>query len=1449
MKRKRCGRLLVVLAWCLTLSLLESRVWGGETVLLSQTDIQEQVYGGHLMVLMDGHPELEAGLLLLLEMDRRNPAGDPAQLEEKLLAGIVAYRDAVADHLMYTPSRDVVIACFLEELVKTVDLEGLRPATLTVLHQLIEDSYAATSGSSVRTHAGNHEVLGREHALAKRQELVETLVHRARTVTGFGELLDRFLKEETEVSLWHEPTRILELDTVLGGSPTMQWLAEQYENAASGPLEVPNVQIEQLFQQEMAIIRDTITDNQALHKELESGQAEVSAYLGDPGRVAAQLQRQTEAQEGQNERISASAAATHALSFTMRAAKPELAKHMKTVADSMSSIARGLKALNTAQKFSKLAACTDFVSAGLNIVSLFIDTGPSAEEMILEEIFALKQMIHDLATHIDYRFDRVDRTLNIVLEQLDYSIQLIGETGHDVDEVRLDLLDVQTGLCRLEREVYNYLNAGFRRTFVERLNGDLRFEARTGEPMAWEWYRDTAENTFYSWAVSHSKDELSSYWPAPEDLSDDVLEQQLQARPLECNLNYIKEFLNQRLGVPQLSSKPVPSPRDWFAGADAYLKLAVENPLHYRRMSRSRLDEVIDVGQDLERFLGAFSLTGPGEVNTVLFNAVLDYYDSRLQGFLSAVDAESAQYADQELDGFAYGMWRDWDTGSPESYLQEPAVTGGYKVLSVPEDVVEIAVGNGHSLAVRSNGTVIAWGSNYGGVCNVPPEATNVVAVAAGASHSLALRADGTVIAWGGNHYNSCEVPVGLANVVAIAAGPYHNLALRDDGTVVTWGYLTDYPEWQVPEGLTDVVGIAAGGDSNRDTGAFSLALKADGSVVAWGSNGYGECDVPEALANGELDVVQIAAKMTQGAAVLADGSIIGWPEPMSAVGEVKELAMYSWGNVVALCKDGTVEVIEGGSDGAPDTNDIVSVATGGHAMALHADGSITAWGSGSALAAGLPPERSIVSLTGNKRVLMVLLDDGSLISIPEISGMPEDLPSIAAVSLGTAYSKTWCLALTEEGTVLAWGDNSKGQCNVPEGLSDVVAISASEGGDGSHSLALKKDGTIVGWGDNSFGHRNAPAGLNDAVAIAAGWRHSLALKSNGTVVAWGNNWYGQLNIPSGLENVVAISSHHAHNLALKADGTVAAWGENGSGECNVPEGLDNVVAIEAGYDRSLALRADGTVVAWGYNDRGAVDFANSMTGVARLGYGNNYFDYFLCSNEFPCTDDSSPQAFPVRPLSSQAVSQRFAELYGYILSEFPYDLHDPARNLDGAKGLLAAVTTLALPLSMEQDDALRGFLFGAEGILDNASSQAAYEAEVAWLESSLWARPNDIEAPFRDRYSVFEDRLYGCLEEVALNGTPEVPRMVGHTLALLEILRSAHFSGSTASPVFDLRSLTTSGTDILVPLYGEPFVHYELDLTAEPDSWPQPAVPIDDGELLHLDAASPAWFFRARVP
>jgi alpha-tubulin suppressor-like RCC1 family protein len=249
-----------------------------------------------------------------------------------------------------------------------------------------------------------------------------------------------------------------------------------------------------------------------------------------------------------------------------------------------------------------------------------------------------------------------------------------------------------------------------------------------------------------------------------------------------------------------------------------------------------------------------------------------------------------------------------------------------------------------------------------------------------------------------------------------------------------------------------------------------------------------------------------------------------------------------------------------------------------------------------------------------------------------QTSATPTEVPSLGP-GVRTVGAGQWhTIVLRFDGSVWDWGDNSRGQLgngttSATSGLvsvsglgSGVVAIAAK----GNHNLALKDDGSVWAWGDNAYSQLGSttPAigvtpvkvsGLTDVTAIAAGYYHSLALKSDGTVWAWGRNLRGQLGngtitdsaTPvqvSGLTDVTSISAGLWHSLALKSDATVWAWGGNDSGvlgngtsppatyQSTQPvqvSNLTNVVSVSAGHIFNLALKADGTGWAWGNNSLG----------------------------------------------------------------------------------------------------------------------------------------------------------------------------------------------------------------------------------------------------------------------
>jgi alpha-tubulin suppressor-like RCC1 family protein len=517
-----------------------------------------------------------------------------------------------------------------------------------------------------------------------------------------------------------------------------------------------------------------------------------------------------------------------------------------------------------------------------------------------------------------------------------------------------------------------------------------------------------------------------------------------------------------------------------------------------------------------------------------------------------------------------------------------------------------VAAGSEHDLAIKEDGTVIAWGRNASGEATVPSGLTNVIAVSAGGrsgtGFSLGLRRDGTIIAWGNNSSGQTSVPTNLTDVIAISAGRDHCLGLKKDGTVLTWGS-NGSGKTHVPAELRDVVGIAAAGE-------HSVALKRDGTVVAWGQSQWGQTNGPEGLSN----VTSICCGADFGLALKKDGTVVEWGRPFGNdadmpqnLANVAAIAAGPW-NGLALRRDGTVT--EWGREAfsathvPPGLNHIVALSCGGsdrggHTLVLTADGSIIGWGNNN-YGQSLPPGglTNVISISGGNGHYLALRTDGSVVgwggeeSVDYGQSLvPPDLGPVKQVAAG------WCqsLVLRMDGSVAGWGQHFFGYTGSALDLTNVVAVSA-----GINSLALKKDGTVAMWAD-SPAMRSSP--FSNVVAIAAAPHHCIALTPDGKVISSGADGTLALSAPADATNAMAIATWgdpmFDHDLILRRDGTVYEWGSRGPVQLTkMPEDLTNVIAIAAGPAHNLALRRDGTVAAWGANVSGQLNLPEGLTNV-----------------------------------------------------------------------------------------------------------------------------------------------------------------------------------------------------------------------------------------------------------
>lgn len=563
-------------------------------------------------------------------------------------------------------------------------------------------------------------------------------------------------------------------------------------------------------------------------------------------------------------------------------------------------------------------------------------------------------------------------------------------------------------------------------------------------------------------------------------------------------------------------------------------------------------------------------------------------------------------------------------------------------------NLVQISIGANHVLALKNNGTCVAWGNNDFGQTDIPDGLKQVKAVAASHYYNLALKTDGTVVVWRTNLSSTAGMPAHLTNVTAIAAGEYHSLTLISDGTVVTWGGPYERP-YVVPRGLSNVIAISAGS-------YHSLALKRDGTVVAWGNNTSGQCSVPVGLSN----VVAIAGGSNLSLALRSNGTVVAWgdladsfnrPPPgltnvvAIACGGLQNVALQAGPvltrlptNIVSTFGSTAVfqAVAEANSTvayqwyfrGAPLAGQTSSVLLLTNIQAQDAgDYLVRATAEGfevvasARLSFGSPPAitttpQDVWAMPGGGAVFQASATnavglryqwffgdqaiDGATNNLLSLTNVQSANAGLYTVRVSTVWAmqtnlsaSLYVLASKPMGKVVVWGKKITdwyAHLDAPPWLSGVVSIAAGD----AYSLALRADGTVTAWGENNRGETSVPVGLREVTAIAAGSSHGLALRKDGSIAGWGYNYSGQAS-PPGVSGVRSIAAGGGYSVAVAENGSVIAWGA-----LDVPAALSNAVDVAAGAAHALALHRDGRVTGWGDDEYGESSQVSGITnGVA----------------------------------------------------------------------------------------------------------------------------------------------------------------------------------------------------------------------------------------------------------
>ncbi len=374
---------------------------------------------------------------------------------------------------------------------------------------------------------------------------------------------------------------------------------------------------------------------------------------------------------------------------------------------------------------------------------------------------------------------------------------------------------------------------------------------------------------------------------------------------------------------------------------------------------------------------------------------------------------------------------------------------------------------------------------------------------------------------------------------------------------------------------------------TNVPAGTYTL------TAVATNNAGVTTTSGPVTIQVSTASSTQVAANYYHSLAIKPDGTVKGWGD--NTYGEVGDGTLVSRTNPVSVSGLTGIKMVAAGS---------------AHSLALTTNGNVYAWGQNNfgQLAGPYPTYGAAYLATPNE----VIMNGGPLSNVVYIAG-------------GGANS----YAVKSDGTVWAWGYDQYGQLGsgysggyrpVPmaaSGLSNVTMVAAGT----YHVLALTTNGNVYAWGNNSNGQlgngtntqANSPilvTNLSNIVAISAGNSTSYALDSSGIVWVWGVNAAGQLGLGTTNDSYIpvpnlaltgfrllGITAGYNYCLALVENGTMEGWGVNAQGNLGdgtttlryLPVGANfsdgsQAFGLAAGANHTISIQGDRTLRSWGFN-------------------------------------------------------------------------------------------------------------------------------------------------------------------------------------------------------------------------------------------------------------------------
>jgi hypothetical protein len=259
----------------------------------------------------------------------------------------------------------------------------------------------------------------------------------------------------------------------------------------------------------------------------------------------------------------------------------------------------------------------------------------------------------------------------------------------------------------------------------------------------------------------------------------------------------------------------------------------------------------------------------------------------------------------------------------------------------------------------------------------------------------------------------------------------------------------------------------------------------------------------------------------------------------------------------------------------------------------------------------------------------------------------------------------------------------------LPSGVAFTAVAAAA-----NTSLALCSDGNIRAWGDNTRGHCNVvPLGPGQRyVQVTAGPEHVAALRSDGQVACWGLNQHGQCNplpLPPGLVYVEVRAGQH-HTAARRSDGSIVVWGDNASRQCDVPPLPPgrSCWGLAGGTSHTAALVRSGSFETFGAGCAGSLPAAR-LEGVQlpRLG------------QTLQVAIDQLPTSTALMALGFDNVAAPFGPL-PFALGIYGMPGCELRVRIDDTRWLAGAANAATYSLAIPNAQVLAGFVFHLQALV-----------------------------------------------------------------------------------------------------------------------------------------------------